>query len=245
MVYIGDDDGLLPNAILRASQILSQTGVNVLNTRTATYCWPNFAVMSRQNTLGLPLTNRLLKIASAKFLRLAENIIFDPCLIPMAYNSFLEIGLFEALKRKTGRVFWSSVPDYYSGSAIPSVAGQWLSLTRPLIIRGLSAHSIGTSASVTVGNHEAARQFISENDSHPWHPKLKLVLGLSILGLAEPLLQANDHCYGGALRINMRRLLRLTFKAMASLDASRHEEASEQVMSIARENGAEALRHFS
>lgn len=41
VAFIGDDDGLLPGAIARASEIAREYGVQAIGSRNAAYTWPN------------------------------------------------------------------------------------------------------------------------------------------------------------------------------------------------------------
>ena len=42
VMFIGADDGLMPDAVERVSRIAGQTGTKAIASRMATYVWPNF-----------------------------------------------------------------------------------------------------------------------------------------------------------------------------------------------------------
>ena len=53
IIYIGDDDGLLPNAISDINAVMIETGASVLRWDLPTYWWPTVETF-RANQLAIP-----------------------------------------------------------------------------------------------------------------------------------------------------------------------------------------------
>jgi glycosyltransferase involved in cell wall biosynthesis len=175
VTFIGDDDGLLPEAISSVADIINNTGLMAVRSKFCTYDWP--ATIRNTNgqlivPLGSGLSIRDSEIWLSKVMRGLEKYTQ----LPMIYNGgFIHISILKKIRDITGSFFLSSSPDIYSAIAITSVVDQYAYSKNPLSISGTSTHSIGTSF-FSVGKYHNAtpsETFSSENNL-PFHNALPM-----------------------------------------------------------------------
>jgi glycosyltransferase involved in cell wall biosynthesis len=239
VMMMGDDDGLMPNGVIEAHEILRRQSVQVLACCPVLYWWPSFDDKRFANLLRVYEQNILYESNASNVLRAAKYCVFRYGTIPMLYNSFVDVGVCSILRQRTNRVFQSMSPDVYSGFAVMSVVPRWLFSTRPFLIRGTSGHSIGASFAKGNPTDTTYRRFLTEKGQLPCHPKMRMISGIGWTAYLESMLQANDFCFQGRLDISMRRALMLIFKTLFTLESSAHQTALEQAREIAREHGLE------
>jgi hypothetical protein len=243
VTVIGDDDGLLPEAVSGARFIIENTGARVLVWQKAHYYWPSYHNEAFANRLFIPLAQRIVRMRRRSALRAVENLFITPATCPQIYSGFVTS---EVIKNWHGgrRAFIHSIcPDIYAGFAVAAMENEWLFMTRPLGICGTSHHSIGNSFADPPPSRETEwKQFSAENGALTPHPNIRMIPGILSLALVEALLQANDHLFGGSLHINMKKLLRITFEGIAEFDESRYEESVGRAMAMAHANG---LTHYA
>src|SRR5215216_1086828 len=143
--FLGDDDGLLPNALAIARHILSVNSVDLLSWRPAQYFWPDYFEVELRDRMssvhGIEMKCILKDSRTALYsaYRFREYYIE----MPMIYNSFVARKLIEKAYGLRGRYFVGSAPDVVSGVINLYFSRQFLRCNRPLSISGLSRHSTG------------------------------------------------------------------------------------------------------
>ena len=173
IIVIGDDDGLLPNALNHINDLINKYKVLAISSKKISYYWPNSEPY--QNLLLIPnrsgtnhITMRNSKISLRKILN-GDMIYSD---LPMLYTGgVVHHSLVQKARSKDGLFFKSSIPDVYSGLAIASVTPYYLSLSKPFSIDGISKYSNGHSQLGCNKNHLIAENFYRENDI-PFHHSL-------------------------------------------------------------------------
>jgi Glycosyl transferase family 2 len=145
VLFIGDDDGLMPDACALAAHVLALRAPALLSWLPFAYYWPGYYHEGWRNRL----------IAAIDFRFTAERVAAGPLLqqvyrfqahysrLPMIYNSFVRRDVIEAMRQRCGRYFLGYSPDVTSGIANAALTPDFLRLTRPLSISGLSRHSTG------------------------------------------------------------------------------------------------------
>ena len=120
------------------------------------------------------------------------------------YNSFVATSVLRDLSENNGRFFNSVSPDVYSGLAILARVPRYLYSTRPFSVGGCSASSNGVL--FLQSRESSIRSFFgSDGFDIPQHPRMRVIPGSLYSGLVEAFLQANDHCHGGQLNIDLKR----------------------------------------
>jgi Glycosyl transferase family 2 len=147
VTFIGDDDGLLPDACSIAAQVLDNVApdFDVLMWEPFLYFWPEFFDEPRRNILLAGVDEEFVAQPQLSHPLLVRFYGFEVhyAKLPMAYNSFIGRGLIERVCARQGRYFIGTSPDVTSGIVNAWASHAFVKLTRPLSVAGLSQHSIG------------------------------------------------------------------------------------------------------
>jgi glycosyltransferase involved in cell wall biosynthesis len=152
VTVLGDDDALLPHALRVLDYLVRRTGARALRWDAAFYLWPTIALPEEANYLRLPTSSEFETVEARQ--AIASIIRFEACYstLPMLYNSVVERGLLDELRRRAGRLFLTRYPDVCSGFMVASAVGRYVSSGLPMSVAGLSHKSVG------VGHHMIAKQ---------------------------------------------------------------------------------------
>ena len=176
ITYLGDDDGMLPDAFARVREIARETGVRAVRGATCNYIWPSLSADGR-GKLYLPTQRRVGIVDAATELArvLAGGVHYTR--LPVPYNGgFVERALVESGRDATGRFFRSRIPDVYSGVLLAHLLNHYYWSDVPFAVNGASIHSTGSSTFRTSddkGRAEAVLTFMKE-DNIPFHPAVPL-----------------------------------------------------------------------
>jgi glycosyltransferase involved in cell wall biosynthesis len=206
VIYIGDDDGLLPNAIHDINLSINKTGAKVLRWDVASYFWPKFEG-KQVNQLYIPsLKSHLSSRNSANAIRSVLSFEASYTCLPVMYMySAIAYDVIKSIKKISGRFYHSLTPDIYSGFAIAGCVNNFVNSTRPYTIGGASHHSIGASG-VGANSLKAVLIHLSET-SIPCHPSLVQCFS-DEHSVIESFLQARDHLpYFDGFRFEMEKLI--------------------------------------
>lgn len=233
VIYIGDDDGLLPDAICNINAVLIQTGARVLRWSLPHYWWPN---------IESNLANKLIisSLDSGLTVRNSASTIQDILSFKEPYRSFLpmmyqysviEYEIIKRIKELSGRFYYSMTPDIYSGFAVAGSIDNFVYSKRPYTIGGVSEHSAGASSfGLSLGTH--AQKFLSE-DNLPFHSSLVFVPGSISLIVVECFLQARDHLpFFRKFTVDMEKMLFLIMKEAAPKAQGLYMTAKDAVLRL-------------
>lgn len=145
VTILGDDDGLLPNAIDDLARLAEKHGYPILTWSKVEYCWPSYVDPRLRNFMSIPLGNKLVSVKSSLALKHIYKFLLGYRNGPCIYNSLVSMKCVEQVLDRDGKLFQSACPDVYSSLALASVTDQYLFSTRPFSVNGASAHSGGTS----------------------------------------------------------------------------------------------------
>jgi hypothetical protein len=145
VTFIGDDDGLMPDACGIAASVLERGNLELLSWAPYAYYWPQYYHADFRNRLVAAVDYQFTasRIASHDELARFYNYQVHYSRLPMIYNSFVRRDVIERVKAALGRYFLGSSPDVTSGIANAALTQSFVRLTRPLSISGLSRHSTG------------------------------------------------------------------------------------------------------
>jgi len=171
VIVIGDDDGLLLNALTRIDGLLRILSVKALCWQYVYYRWPDSPI--EPNGLHIPLTgeNRILQCRD--IISKVANYKMVYLMLPQLYNSAIHRDLINLLREKTGKVFSASSPDIYSGFALAYLSQRYASIGTPMSIAGTSAASNGYACIGPVDN-PIAQEFnlLNEEMQLSCHPQI-------------------------------------------------------------------------
>ena len=164
VILIGDDDGLLPSALSDINYIINKENALAISSSTAIYYWPGAS--PHENLLMIPM-------GSANVERRKSNIFIKKVLdgnldysdLPMIYTGgVVHSSLIAKARNCEGRFYNSFTPDVYSGFAIASIIDEYIRVSKPFAISGLSKHSNGQSQLGSNKDASIAQKFYKEND---------------------------------------------------------------------------------
>jgi glycosyltransferase involved in cell wall biosynthesis len=203
VMFLGDDDGLLPNALSNINKIIQEENCDAICWDTVFYKWPNVLDDSQKSILNFPFSirsHRRIKIESKSMLSQVLSMNESYMFLPKLYTyGMVNYNILREGYGKTGRFFNSMNPDIYSSITIASTVEKYIFSYRPFSVGGISAHSIGASslntsfqAKTEIEQSEkiSINKFYSEKNI-PFHSKLPFVHTTSVL-LAESYFQAKD-----------------------------------------------------
>lgn len=171
VTVLGDDDGLLPDAIGQARRLLKTHNVQAVAWRKAEYHWPDHIVLSYRNWLQIPLRGGSELRESAAVLSEVLGFKRTYTALPCIYNSFVATEVLDAVRsRSGGRLFPCITPDAYSGIAIACVIDHYAFSHMPLSVNAASRHSNGTSTTHLGTEIDSTRRHYTSSATplHPW-----------------------------------------------------------------------------
>ncbi len=192
VAVIGDDDGLMPEAVREIAPLLVEDVPLVWPIQQ--YFWPTFGP-DLANSVVLPLKQPA-KVHELRSTETVSLVLREPSrypLLPSPYFGIVPATALERIRKRSGTVFHSITPDIYAGFAIASVCDRYLYTDRSYSVAGQSRHSNGASQLSGQGESKAdspARKFYEEN-TITFHRDLIYAPSIPVL-VAEAALQARD-----------------------------------------------------
>lgn len=234
---LGDDDGFLPDAIVRARAIIKQLRVEAVAWRKAEYHWPDHILPGYRNWLQIPARQGVDVFESRNVLSDVLSFLRTYTDLPCIYNSFVATDVLDVIRRRSnGRLLPCITPDAYSGIAISGVIDQYAFSWRPLSVNAASRHSNGTIASYRgVRDGEALKHFTSSKEDV--HSQLARCSSVPVL-IADAALaaQANLPIARGWPTVDMQAMLRLAVQFAEHRPIEVYEETMEALEVIASQN---------
>jgi hypothetical protein len=210
--FIGDDDGLLPNAVTDIAGIVAKYNCRALIWPVQAYYWPGYIEAQFANTLFMnPYQDaKVREVSSASMLHDVSTFRRHYQTLPSLYFGFVHQDVVRAIKQRSGNFWHSITPDVYAGVAIASVLDSYHISSRAYSLVGVSRHSNGASqlsGHDAVDPHAESARFVKEN-TIPFHERLVYAPSAPIL-VAEAFLQVRDHLGPQEkLKIDMRDVIK-------------------------------------
>jgi len=234
--FMGDDDGLLPNACDIADRILIHQQSELLSWQPAIYFWPEFFDQSKRDMLLVLYgqTARCTVKDSSMALDLAYGFRLPYIELPMIYNSFVSRSIIERAYDRRQAYFVGSAPDTVSGPINLYLTRSYLRLNRPLSVSGVSHHSTGHRwFSGDRKLQEAARDAFGQMWIHP----TMVASHNSIIIMGNELLMVKDAFFPGKPPTLKYRQMLLSALADSADHLVQYESTLEQCRQIAALNG--------
>ncbi|MEO5493522.1 MAG: glycosyltransferase family 2 protein [Sphingomonas sp.] len=152
--FIGDDDGILPDAIPQVLKLFRDNGVDALSADRAHYAWPDL-LSGRRNTALIPRHRGFEVLDSRVQLRslLTDDNYYK---LPCVYHGFVRRSVVKEIQQKQGRMFLSSQVDMFSAIALSMEAVRYVFSRTPFIVNGGSQRSNGAAHFGGGGQEEKA-----------------------------------------------------------------------------------------
>jgi len=235
VTFLGDDDGLLPDAVKNISKNLKNQYVPAVVWKKAEYVWPDD---QDDGVLVIPFERKLYKYSTKKVLKkcltvVAGRLWFPYIRLPVIYNSFIDYRTIQSVKKESGRFFWGSAPDVYSGFAVLSKIDSYLYSLFPFSVNGASRFSQGRSSTLKGEKSPVVRQFFSENEKGEGMSLGKIyILGSLISNVLEAAYYADYYCYKKGLDLDLKKITRAIFKELASAEPGIYQNSTNEFVDI-------------
>ena len=211
VTFLGDDDGLIPNAASDIASLIQETGAQAISWNKAEYHWPSHPNFALRNVISIPAMNVLVEIPATLALRHATRFWLPYNKLPTVYNSFVAYNVIASAKQKNGSFFMSVTPDVYSGFALMKVLNSYLYSSRPFSVNGASASSNGSNSISGSRLQGESAQFMSEFDLEQ-NETFQVIPGAIYSSIAEALCQADKYCFNSRLSINKKLIIKLILR---------------------------------
>ena len=189
VMFIGDDDGILPNCLEYVNEIINNTKCEAVVSHNAFYTWPGTRIPNQ--LFWSPIEGyeiRQSKEWIKKYLNFNMLYTFD---LPGAYCGFVKRAVFDRVTLN-GQFFRSSTPDAYSALAVAFSTDSYVFSQTPFAVHGSSARSNG-GAYLSTGKEKEGKEsqlFFKEN-TIPVHPEVVMTKAFRVCSL-ETFLQFSD-----------------------------------------------------
>ncbi len=190
VMFLGDDDALLPDALEKLNTILSQTKAKAINWAPVFYDWPSSPILQRKNKLRVPLGRGLTTRSSKEYLDRVLSYQTSYIELPILYGFFVRTDIVNEIKSRAGVFFRSRIPDVYSGIAIAFSIDTYLHSSRPYALYGTSGHSTGSSY-FNSGVDKKPSELFDQEENIPFHPQLEFCPSFPVI-VAESFLQVQE-----------------------------------------------------
>ncbi len=199
VTFIGDDDGLLPDACAIASIVLADKQIELLSWRPYSYFWPTYYHPAFRNRIiaEIDFVFSGTRIASRDELARVYAFQASYSSLPMIYNSFVRRDVIARMTARAGRYFVGLSPDLTSGIANAALTENFVRLSRPLSISGFSGHSTGHTnffaETDALGSARGRRDFgvMACDPRLPGLQELSLFLAQDMLTMKQRLFEAD------------------------------------------------------
>lgn len=205
ITFIGDDDGLMPNALRECDDLIATHSVRSIRAQYAVYVWPCASATGEANRLQFH-TGRGVGVKGTR--GSLDSMCARPsdAAIPLPYHGWIHRSLF-ADAAESGPVFQGSDPDTYAGILLATLTDEFLSRDRPLTVMGISGRSnifqsciSGQGGETTRDNRRLERA--AGMARHPLVPDIPTIPAVIIDGL----LKVRDRRGDAAIRWSPSRL---------------------------------------
>lgn len=191
VMFIGADDGIMPNAVQYVNSIVNKYQVDAVSCRQATYIWPNFPEKNIAGRFIFGGWRDDVEVRKShewinKTLNFTINYCFD---LPNLYCGFVHKRIIDRAY-KDGIYFKSMTPDAYSAFATAIFVDKYAFSNKPFTIAGASAKSNGAASMNVSSSSEEAIKFYTENDINFQDkfvicPSYEIILGEAFAKLSE------------------------------------------------------------
>lgn len=170
VTFLGDDDGLLPDALEYFKQLTETCNMRAISSKCCSFNWP---INDGDEGRLCVRTGEGFEIRNARqnlHLSLQGNFPYSE--LPWIYTGgFAQRNLLESIKKKGGDFFLSITPDLYSSVAISSNIKQYGFSFYPMFMGGTSKFSNGLKTFNSTPSERESIPFFKENKIS-FHEKL-------------------------------------------------------------------------
>ena len=174
VTFIGDDDGLFPDACAIAAKVFVQAPIEILSWLPYTYYWPGHVNAASANRLIAHVSDdfRLEMIDADHQIRQLYRFALDYSRLPLIYNSFVRRSVLDRARQTNGRYFFGFSPDVVSAIVNACHVDVYGRLTQPLSMTGASRHSTGHNLWASKDRVKSTERYRRDFEAPPDDPRL-------------------------------------------------------------------------
>jgi glycosyltransferase involved in cell wall biosynthesis len=172
VLYIGDDDAIVPGAIDRLEPLLEEGAGAIFTWPRATYMWPTATAGARAGAIPPSYQRSQIDIRA-----LAQAVLrrggYGFQRPPSVYHGVVRRDVLAAIGERAGRVFLTSQPDVFVAFAAPGVTRHARALDFMVTVLGHSEKSNGGGVAAGAATaRQRWQQLMDEHGATPLHPSL-------------------------------------------------------------------------
>ncbi|GEM_PF-1341796 len=190
VIYIGDDDAILPGAIKKLQLLIEKSSYEIYFWQPHDYRWP----INHSKSL-IEFVSPKIKPYKMNLKKLAKFAIqwggWRYHTLPLGYHSAVSTQILKKIKNKTGKVFHSTCPDVFLGFALPVFTTECIHIGESLTVNGRSAKSNGGSIYTKVGM-AIHQKFLKEYDNYKMHKTIPPFTPCPVNASTDSILVAMD-----------------------------------------------------
>lgn len=190
IIFIGDDDAIMPRAIDELQSFILKNPCKVYRWSLHGYVWPideNNAIAYHFASPTAPYEISLYKIARFVITHGGRGVQG----IPNGYHSAIAKDIFDKIRNKTGRVFHTTQPDIFISMAVPVFVNKAIDVGFIVTVNGKSAKSNGGS-SIAKEGVRCFERFVKEFHDYKIHHTLFPNIPIKTNLLPDTILVAMD-----------------------------------------------------
>jgi len=144
--FMGDDDGLMPDGLRLADDILHRVSLEVLSWRKYTYWWDNALEPALQGRLFIHVGSQFQTFHARRLLESCYDWTIGFGTMPSIYNSLVHRNLVDRIRGRSGGVYFAAgAPDAWTGITNAAFTEQVGIFERGISMCGNSGFSTGCS----------------------------------------------------------------------------------------------------
>lgn len=234
---IGDDDGIMPNALQELNEILFDSEIEAISWNMPVYIWNQLYKTAFRNTLQISFKSNFPKSNSQEMVKELLAFNGDSSLtyrnLACLYHGFIKRDTINKLRLPDGRFFNSMIPDVYASLVISCAIENLYKTEVPYSLPGISRHSTGYSSEKS----ESLSKFLLETDIAP-HPNIKISPISAPICTAECFLKVRDNFpKAGKFEINIKGMIKRAVEEAVSLSEDNYQSITDAVRYIAEVYG--------
>lgn len=207
IIVIGDDDGILPMALYELDELAASTRAKIVKWRNGLYTWPSLNFHGQADYLGFSLVRSRKTSSGAE--QLKESLrTFQYDNLPLLYiNAAIHADAVAAMRVAGGKLFPSRAPDVYSGVVLSHIGGEFLDVTVPFTLAGLSGSSNGVSTAFGGVNATPRKDFerLNAEDGIRFHPHVPNITLFPVVDFADAFYWAKARHFPGDHQFSLSR----------------------------------------
>lgn len=213
---IGDDDALMPDGLVFASELLSRVETPVIHCSAPIYAWDDYHFINRKNLINVKLPMTITKCDEPhKILRQFYEFKRRNGTGPGIYHGLVKKTFLNKLKRRRGSFFKEENPDLDSGLSTLLYAEKFIDTTYPIYLSGTCGASNSASMNDAYTAQKANSTFTSESgkkyDDILWSDleKIQTIDAGIISAMRRFLPEVNKIIRGGKIKLNKQNMFNL------------------------------------